>query len=35
MNVTDKIRLYNTDCMEFMKSVSDKYYELAIDISKY
>lgn len=30
MNVTDKIRLFNVDCMEFMASVPDKYYELAI-----
>lgn len=31
--VTDdlgKIRLYNGDCMEWMKSVPDNYYELAI-----
>ena len=30
MNVTDKIRLFNVDCMEFMASIPDKYYELAI-----
>lgn len=30
MNITDKIRLYNVDCMEFMKSIPDKHYELAI-----
>lgn len=33
MKETDKlgnIRLYNCDCMEFMKDVPDKYYELAI-----
>jgi site-specific DNA-methyltransferase (adenine-specific) len=28
--VTDKIRAYNMDCMEFMKGVPDKYYDLAI-----
>lgn len=33
MNYTDKlgnINLYNGDCIEFMKDVPDKYYELAI-----
>lgn len=33
MKETDKlgnIRLYNCDCMKFMKDVPDKYYELAI-----
>jgi site-specific DNA-methyltransferase (adenine-specific) len=25
-----EVRLYNCDCMEFMKDVSDKYYDLAI-----
>jgi site-specific DNA-methyltransferase (adenine-specific) len=30
MNVTDKIRLFNVDCMEFMASIPDKHYELAI-----
>ena len=38
MNYTDKlgnINLYNGDCMEFMKDVPDKYYDLAIVISKY
>lgn len=30
MNVTDKIRLFNVDCMEFMASVPDNYYDLAI-----
>ena len=24
------INLYNTDCMEFMRNVPDKYYDLAI-----
>ena len=33
--VTDKITLHNCDCMEFMKDVPDKYYDLAIVISKY
>lgn len=28
--VTNKITLYNCDCMEFMKGVSDNYYDLAI-----
>lgn len=28
--VTDKITLYNCDCMEFMKGISDNYYDLAI-----
>ena len=28
--VTDKIALYNCDCMEFMKDIPDKYYDLAI-----
>ena len=33
MNYTDRlgnINLYNGDCMEFMKDVPDKYYDLAI-----
>ena len=34
-NVTDKITLYNCDCMEYMKDIPDKYYDLAIVISKY
>ena len=25
-----EVRLYKCDCMEFMKEVSDKYYDLAI-----
>ena len=33
--VTDKITLYNCDCMEYMKDIPDNYYELAIVISKY
>ena len=28
--VTDKITLYNCDCMEYMKGIPDKYYDLAI-----
>ena len=28
--VTDKITLYNCDCMEFMKNIPDKYFDLAI-----
>ena len=32
--VTDKITLYNCDCMEFMKNIPDKYYDLAIVILK-
>ena len=28
--VTDKIALYNCDCMEFMKDIPDNYFELAI-----
>ena len=28
--VTDKITLYNCDCMEYMKDIPDKYYDLAI-----
>ena len=32
--VTDKITLYNCDCMEFMKDIPDNYYDLAIVISK-
>jgi site-specific DNA-methyltransferase (adenine-specific) len=30
MKVTDKINLYNCDNMEFMKNISDNYYDLAI-----
>ena len=30
MNITDKIRAYNTDCMEFMKGLPDGYFQLAI-----
>ena len=29
-NVTDKITLYNCDCMEYMKNIPDKYFDLAI-----
>ena len=28
--VTDKIALYNCDCIEFMKDIPDNYYDLAI-----
>jgi site-specific DNA-methyltransferase (adenine-specific) len=28
--VTDKITLYNCDCMEYMKNIPDKYFDLAI-----
>ena len=28
--ITDKITLYNCDCMEYMKNIPDKYYDLAI-----
>ena len=28
--LTDKITLYNCDCMEFMKNIPDNYYDLAI-----
>lgn len=28
--ITDKITLYNCDCMEYMKDIPDKYYDLAI-----
>mgnify|MGYP001222840838 CR=1 FL=1 len=28
--VTDKIALYNCDCMEYMKDIPDNYYDLAI-----
>jgi site-specific DNA-methyltransferase (adenine-specific) len=30
MNVTDKIRLHHVDCMEFMRGLPDKYYDLGI-----
>lgn len=30
MKVTDKINAYNVDCIEFMKGVPDKHYDLAI-----
>lgn len=30
MKITDKINAYNADCLEFMKSVPDNYYDLAI-----
>lgn len=28
--ITDKITLYNCDCIEYMKGISDNYYDLAI-----
>ena len=28
--VTDKIKLYNCDCMEYMKDIPDNYYDLAV-----
>ena len=30
MKLTDKINIYHTDCIEFMKTVADNYYDLAI-----
>ena len=30
INITDKINLYNCDCMEFMKDIPNNYYDLAI-----
>ena len=30
MNITDKIRVFNVDCMEFMKNIPDDYYDLSI-----
>ena len=30
MEITENIRLFNVDCMEFMSNVPDKYYDLAI-----
>src|SRR5699024_10079890 len=30
MKVTDKINAYNVDCIEFMKGIPDKHYDLAI-----
>lgn len=29
-NVTDKITLYNCDCMEYLKTIKDKYFDLSI-----
>lgn len=29
-NVTNKITLYNVDCIDFMKGVPDNFYDLAI-----
>lgn len=28
--MTDSIKLYNIDCMEYMKSIPDKYFDLAV-----
>ena len=28
--ITPKITLYNCDCMDFMKGIPDKHYDLAI-----
>ena len=33
--VTDKITLYNCDCMEYMKDIPDNYFDLAIVISNF
>jgi site-specific DNA-methyltransferase (adenine-specific) len=30
MRITEKLNLYHTDCMDFMRDVPDGYYELAI-----
>lgn len=30
MKLTDKIELLNDDCMEYLKSVEDKYFDLAV-----
>ena len=30
MNITDKIQLYNCDCMELLKKTPDNYYSLSI-----
>lgn len=30
MRITEKLNLYHTDCMDFMRDVPDNYYELAI-----
>jgi site-specific DNA-methyltransferase (adenine-specific) len=30
VEITDKIKLYNCDNMEFMKQIPNKYYDLAI-----
>ena len=30
IKITDKINLYNCDCMEFMKDIPDNYFDLAI-----
>ena len=31
----ENIKLYNADCMDVMKDIPDKYFELAIVVSKY
>src|SRR5574344_618833 len=30
IKITDKINFYNFDCMEFMKNITDEYYDLSI-----
>ena len=35
MDKLGNIPLYNADCMEIMKGLSDKQFDLAIVISKY
>ena len=32
---TDKTRVFNMDCMDYMRSVEDGYFELAIERSNY
>ena len=34
MNTQPVSEVYNMDCMEYMKSVPDKFFELAIGIEK-
>ena len=31
----DKTRVFNMDCMEYMRSVEDGYFELAVERSNY
>ena len=35
MDKLGKITLYNADCMDLMRQYPDKYFDLAIVISKY